>query len=58
MNIGCVNNISNAQAEVRICALIKKAKDSGDDLKTTAELLAEIQNIGLKEVSRYLDYIC
>ncbi len=58
MKIANVNPVNNNSIEERFQAVIKKARNSGSDMKTTAELLAAIHDIGLRDVINCLDKIC
>lgn len=50
MKIGAVDNIKTAQIE----KLIKKVHESvNPDLKTTAEIYVEMENIGLENILAY-----
>ncbi len=58
MKIVNVNPVNNNSIEKRVRALVKKARTGGSDMKTTAELLAAIHDIGLKDFVNCLDKIC
>ena len=55
MKVVRIESRSNSEIFKRIQRLCDKAKTSGNDAKTTAELLTEIQNIGLKNFINYFD---
>ena len=58
MKIVNVNPVNNSSIEERVQALIKKARNCGSDIKTTAELSVAIHDIGLRDVINCLDKIC
>ena len=62
MIVDSISKSYNLETYNRIKALCNKAKNSGNDTKTMAELLAamhtEIHNIGLRNFINCLDEIC